>query len=211
MGGRGCCDLRLPRGFRIAAGVAAGLHLLSFGSGTGDLTSLILVRFAAAVLAGALCGASERDERAGVGDDDDDDDDDNAAPTSGIARPTLLGLVPTSGAAEGARLSGLALSALWGGSLYGPLTGSADFRAVTGGYPRTLTPAFLVAVALWTDAFLLCLGSPRQAVRVILRSVSRLSPPAGELLLDLCRVLARHLDRWRDERERRRRGGGPLT
>ena len=79
----------------------------------GNLTSLILLKFMGAVLAIALCSMSERDEREGVGDDDNDDN--NTALTSGITRPTLLRLVPSSGTDQRPRLYGFVLSALWGG------------------------------------------------------------------------------------------------
>jgi hypothetical protein len=143
---------KLPVYIARLGGAALSLHIFTYGAGLASVSWLLIIRFLSATLAGLLCGITN-----GLSLPEDDwaskmvqiPDEDQAEPMR--RRGAYLDIA--SGTAK-LFLTGFAVSILSGGLLFRKATKDSTFQALTGADQYSLSPLFLIGVAVSAEIIL---------------------------------------------------------
>jgi len=160
---------RLPVYVARLGGAALSLHIFTYGAGLAAVKWLVAIRFLSAILAGLLCGLTS-----GIALPEDNwiynyyqkqhwysQGKTAAAPTLEEERVDALrrreGYVDIASGTARIYLTGFAVSILSGGLLFRTVTKDSTFRKLTSTYQYSVSPLFLVGVAVTTELTLRCL------------------------------------------------------
>jgi hypothetical protein len=143
---------KLPVYVARLGGAALSLHIFTYGAGLTSVSWLVVIRFLSATLAGLLCGITNglylpEDELAskisGLPDED------QVEPMR--RRGSYLDIASNTAKIY---LTGFAVSILSGGLLFRKATKDSTFQALTGADQYSLSPLFLVGVAVSVEMIL---------------------------------------------------------
>jgi len=147
---------RLPVYVSRLGGAAISLHIFTYGAGLASVKWLVAIRFLSAILAGLLCGWTNSIALP---------EDDWVYRSEGGKTATLEeeridalrrreGYVDIASGTAKIYLTGFAVSILSGGLLFRKATKDSTFRALTGASQYSLSPLFLVGVAVTAEIIL---------------------------------------------------------
>ena len=170
---------RLPIMVARFAGAALALHIFTYGAGLKSVLWLVIIRLLSAMLVGLLCGITRN---LSLPEDDwvyRNSSDVKLEEEAMRRREAYLDIA--AGTAK-IYLTGFAVSILSGGLLFRKVTKDHTFRALTGAYQYTLSPLFLVCIAVVTEIVLRTLfamvssksdtsGKDENAMRQIVRRI----------------------------------------
>lgn len=171
-------DDSLPKVVARLAGAAISLHVFTFGAGLKSVWWLVIIRFISAALVGTMCVLTKEPLPVGMVDGQ------NQLSSTSTSTSTQLEMTTTTteermegGKMVDAELQGkrrrhgyvdfasgtakiymtaFAVSILSGGLFYRHATGDATFQALTGSRQFTLSPLFMLVVALISEFVLRC-------------------------------------------------------
>ena len=147
---------RLPIYVARLGGAALSLHIFTYGAGLNSVKWLVAIRFLSAILAGLMCELTSA-----ISLPEDDwlyRSEDGKSVTLEEERIDALrrreGYVDIASGTAKIYLTGFAVSILSGGLLFRKATRDSTFRKLTGAYQYSLSPLFLVGVAVTTEIVL---------------------------------------------------------
>lgn len=136
-------------------GFSLSLHVFTYGAGLTSVRWLIVIRFFSAILAGMLCGVTNRvflPEDDWVYRSNNNDDIQHSYREERIeALRRREGYIDIASGTAKIYLTGFAVSILSGGLLFRKATKDSTFRALTGAEKYTLSPMFLISVAVSSE------------------------------------------------------------
>lgn len=143
---------KLPVYVARLGGAALSLHIFTYGAGLASVQWLVVIRFLSATLAGLLCGITNGLYLP---------EDELASKISGLPEEDQVEPIRRRGsyldiASNTAKiyLTGFAVSILSGGLLFRKATKDSTFQALTGADRYSLSPLFLVGVAVSVELIL---------------------------------------------------------
>lgn len=147
-------------------GAALSLYIFTYGAGLSNVRWLVGIRFVSAILAGLLCGVTN--------DISLPEDDwvyrDSAKSSIEEERMEALrrreGYIDIASGSAKIYLTGFAVSILSGGLLFRKVTKDSTLQSLTDTYRFSVSPIFLVGVAVTAEIILRCIFSFRQNANI---------------------------------------------